>query len=78
MQNGPAYAGETPGKCGQYQERHHIDPEALVYIRFGLTARLDIVTCRGAGFLCAQVVTPFQDDGIVTSMQLAPLPEVKY
>jgi hypothetical protein len=71
MQNGPAYADETPGKCGEYQERHHIDSKALVYIGFGLTARLDIVICRGAGFRCAQVMTPFQKDGIATSMQLA-------
>jgi hypothetical protein len=71
MQNGSAYADETPGKCGEYQERHHIDPEALVYIRFGLAARLDIVI-RGEGtFLSAQVMTPFQDDGIATSVQLA-------
>jgi hypothetical protein len=71
MQNRPAYADDTPGKCGEYQERHDIDAKALVYIGFGMTARFDIVICREATFLCAQGMTPFQDDGIATSMQLA-------
>ena len=72
MQNGPAYASEAPGKCGEYQERHHIDPEGLVYIRFGLTGQLDIVICRGTSFLSAQVIAPLLDDGI--ARRLCSLP----
>src|SRR5258708_5816814 len=31
MQNVPADASETPGKCGQYQECHYIDSQAFVH-----------------------------------------------
>ena len=59
MQNGSADADDTPGARREHQESDHIDPKALVYVRFGLATRLDIGVCENDIFLLAQVVTPF-------------------
>ncbi len=60
MQNASADADDTPGNCRECYQRDYIHPKSPVYIRLGLTPKVDIVICGGGTFLLAQGITPFR------------------